>query len=166
MRSGLEYDDLYQEGFLICFIKRNIFNKQREVKLTTFFTVIVRNHYLNLLHKQQREVSWNRVFPSEVIHPETLLLSPPTFLWEMFGFDVSIEAMQILHLITIHSTNAIYAPSIKALQNLVKEAGYSPLTTSKVIDEILVKTCRDLKGRKGVLHPHKQHKLYQLKQLL
>jgi len=143
MTSMLEFDDLFQEGFLAYDKAINGYDHCRKTLFTTYLTTVVRNRFNNL--KKMHYL--NREYSSEEL-PE--LIFRPSFIWELLAFDYSKQASIVVDLITKCSPMATQ-PSIMALKRHLNEVGYG---NDKAIEETIVKAYRDLKGQHVVLMRH------------
>ena len=138
--SGLEYDDLFQEGYVTYCTVLPKYDPVRGT-LNTFLKSVLRKHYTNLYHVMKWGV---RVVDKNVV-PEELYWQP-TYLHELLSFDYSEQAKNMLNIIVESSPKSLVTPNQFALKRFLKEGGFEASMLDRTIEELVFKVYRDLKG--------------------
>jgi len=138
--SGIDYEELFQEGYLAYCTVLPTYDPRRS-KLLTYLTTVLRRHYTNLYH----HLNWGVTLIDREVEIDNTYWQP-TYLHELLAYDYSKHALEMLRIISESSPKAIVEPSRFALKRFLKEGGFETSTVECTIEEIVFKVCRDLKG--------------------
>jgi len=137
--SGIEYEELFQEGYLAYCTVLPTYDPSRS-KLMTYLTTVLRRHYTNLYHR----LKWGVTLIDREVEIEDAYWQP-TYLSELLAYDYSTHALEMLRIISESSPKAIVDPSKFALKRFLREGGFQASTVERTVEEIVFKVYRDLK---------------------
>jgi RNA polymerase sigma factor (sigma-70 family) len=138
--TQLEYEDLFQEGYLIYLKIMKTYNK--DSSFMAALTLAIKRKFIDLVRKNNYRGKIHNYISEEELRCE------PSFIWELVALDYSKDARLLMNLITKSSEGMLSSPGVLSIRRAFSEIG---LDCTIPLKEVYEKLRRDVSTMRHLL---------------